>query len=84
MKHETPPLTNGRILAAVNNPTSLDSAAESSANSTVADPSVAPPAMLGDGNVFGDASYEVFDPLAWTLDGFTDFPFGFSDTSLVI
>lgn len=64
------------------NPTNPDSAAESSANS-VADPSLVPTALLGDGMVFGDASYEVFDPLAWTLDGLTDFPFGFSDGSLM-
>ena len=72
-------------IAAVTNPTNLDSAAESSANSTAADPSLAPPpAMIGDGgNVFGDPSYEVFDPLAWTLDGLVDFPFGFSDGSVM-
>ena len=73
-------------IAAVTNPTNLDSAAESSANSTAADPSLAPPppAMMGDGgNVFGDPSYEVFDPLAWTLDGLVDFPFGFGDGSVM-
>lgn len=35
--------------------------------------------MLGEGNVFGDTTYEVFDPLSWTLDGLVDFPFGFPE-----
>lgn len=43
------------------------------------EPSFAPPALLGDGSAFGDSTYEVFDPLSWTLDGLLDFPFGFSD-----
>ena len=40
---------------------------------------MAPPALLGDNNVYGDPTYEVFDPLAWTLDGLIDFPFGYTD-----
>ena len=43
------------------------------------DPSTAPPTLLGDNTTFGDTTYEVFDPLAWTLDGLIDFPFGYPD-----
>jgi len=64
--------------AALSNPTNPDSAAESSANS-VTDSSVAPPAIFGDNGTFGDPIYEVFDPLAWTLDGLIEFPFGYMD-----
>lgn len=64
--------------AALNNPTNPDSAAESSANS-VMDTNVAPTALFGDNTTYGDPMYEVFDPLAWTLDGLTDFPFGYAD-----
>lgn len=63
----------------MSNPTNLDSAAESTASSTIVEPTFAPPAMLGEGNVFGDTTYEVFDPLSWTLDGLVDFPFGFPE-----
>lgn len=38
------------------------------------DPSLAPPALIG------DSSYEIFDPLSWALDGLIDFPFGYSDS----
>jgi len=41
--------------------------------------SVAPTALFGHSNSFGDPTYEVFDPLAWTLDGLIDFPFGYPD-----
>lgn len=43
------------------------------------DPGVAPPALLGDSNAYGDPMYEVFDPLAWTLDGLIEFPFGYPE-----
>ncbi|KAL8786673.1 MAG: hypothetical protein Q9195_008109 [Heterodermia aff. obscurata] len=69
----------GNLESAVSNPTNLDSAAESTASSTIVEPTFPPPAMLGEGNVFDDATYEVFDPLAWTLDGHLDFPFGFPE-----
>ena len=71
-------LTLSRSPAAVSNPTNPDSAAESSANSVI-DSSVAPPAVFRDNGTFGDPVYEVFDPLAWTLDGLIDFPFGYTD-----
>lgn len=67
-----------RSSAALSNPTNPDSAAESSANSVIGS-SVAPPAVFGDNGTFGDPIYEVFDPLAWTLDGLIDFPFGYTD-----
>lgn len=28
---------------------------------------------------FGQASYDVFDPLNWMLDGIVDFPYSFSN-----
>lgn len=68
-------------IAAVKNPTNPDSAVESSANS-VADHSMAPSSMLRDTATpdgFGDANYEVFDPLNWMLDGLVEFPYSMSE-----
>lgn len=75
-------LTLSHLPAALSNPTNPDSAAESSANSVI-DSSVAPPAVFGDNGTYGDPIYEVFDPLAWTLDGLIDFPFGYTDGQTV-
>ncbi|KAG7006876.1 hypothetical protein G7Y79_00012g032120 [Physcia stellaris] len=71
----------GNLESAVSNPTNLDSAAESSTSSAIVEPAFAHPALLSDGNLFGDANYEVFDPLSWTLDGLLDFPFGYPEGS---
>lgn len=68
------------LSAAVENPTNPDSNVESSASSTV-DTALPSEGLLGDGfgtvsnNFFGEASNEVFDPLSWMLDGYTDFPY---------
>ena len=67
--------------AAIKNPTNPDSAVESSASS-IADP---PSNILGDtvtqgaSDSFGEPNYNVFDPLGWLLDGFTDFPYSLSE-----
>ncbi len=66
------------------NPTNPDSAVESSASS-VADPSLVPPNMVGDAatpgasNSLGEPNYEVFDPLNWMLDGLVDWPYSLSE-----
>ncbi|KAL8681344.1 MAG: hypothetical protein Q9186_002553 [Xanthomendoza sp. 1 TL-2023] len=66
--------------AAVKNPTNPDSNVESSASST-ADTGLPSEGLLGDGfttgssALFGETSNEVFDPLSWMLDGYTDFPY---------
>lgn len=65
----------------MSNPTNLDSAAESSTSSAIVEPAFAHPGLLGDGNVFSDATYEVFDPLSWTLDGLLEFPFGYPEAT---
>lgn len=68
------------ISAAVKNPTNPDSNVESSASSTI-DNGLPSEGLLGDGfgtgsNTFlGEANNEVFDPLSWMLDGYTDFPY---------
>lgn len=52
---------------------------ESSASS-VADPSLAPSAVMtdvitpGPSNAFSEANYEIWDPLNWMLDGLVDLP----------
>jgi hypothetical protein len=50
---------------------------ESSSNTTTAD-------LPGGGDLsmtdYGQASYDVFDPLNWMLDGIVDFPYNFSSS----
>lgn len=36
------------------------------------------PVTPGPNNGYGEANYEVFDPLNWMLDGFVDFPYPIS------
>ncbi|KAL8758181.1 MAG: hypothetical protein Q9199_001686 [Rusavskia elegans] len=70
----------GNLETAVENPTNPDSNVESSASSTV-DTALPSEGLLGDGfgtvsnSFFGEANNEVFDPLSWMLDGYTDFPY---------
>ncbi|KAL8766034.1 MAG: hypothetical protein Q9209_007063 [Squamulea sp. 1 TL-2023] len=70
----------GNLETAVKNPTNPDSNVESSASSTV-DIGLPSEGLLGDsfgtgtGTLFGEANNEVFDPLSWMLDGYTDFPY---------
>ncbi|KAI4227115.1 MAG: hypothetical protein LQ349_006772 [Xanthoria aureola] len=70
----------GNLETAVENPTNPESNVESSASSTV-DTALPSEGLLGDGfgtvsnNFFGEANNEVFDPLSWMLDGYTDFPY---------
>ena len=65
--------------AALTNPTNPDSATDSS-QSSIADASLAPSAVMhdmvtpGPSNVFSAANYEVWDPLNWMLDGLVDLP----------
>lgn len=72
--------SNNTMSAAVKNPTNPDSNVESSASSTV-DPGLPSEGLLVDGfttsssTLFGETSNEVFDPLSWMLDGYTDFPY---------
>jgi hypothetical protein len=78
------------VPAYLKNPTNPESTAESSATSVAegVDPSLAPPplglmpgnATLGPGS-FGEANYEVFDPLNWMLDGLVDFPYSYTAVS---
>ncbi|MCJ1463102.1 hypothetical protein MMC07_001707 [Pseudocyphellaria aurata] len=69
----------GNLESAVQNPTNPDSALESSASS-VADPSLAPSAVMtdrvtpGPGNAYAETNYEIWDPLNWMLDGLVDLP----------
>ena len=71
-------------LGAVKNPTNPDSNVESSASSTV-DLGLPSAGMTGGmitpgpSNMFGEANYEVFDPLGWMLDGYVNFPFDIND-----
>ncbi|KAL8883067.1 MAG: hypothetical protein Q9192_007470 [Flavoplaca navasiana] len=71
----------GNLETAVKNPTNPDSNVESSASSTI-DNGLPSEGLLGDGfgtgssTFFGEANNEVFDPLSWMLDGYTDFPYG--------
>ncbi|KAI9712983.1 MAG: hypothetical protein M1812_006731 [Candelaria pacifica] len=93
----------GNLESALKNPTNPDSAAESSASSTIESSLAVPSTMIsgvngamnsramslggsgmisgavtpGPSNTFGEANYEVFDPLNWMLDGFVDFPYSF-------
>lgn len=63
--------------AAINNPTNPDTAAESSAES-LTDQGLAPAGIRGESitpDGFGDAHYEVWDPVSWMLDGNVDFPY---------
>jgi hypothetical protein len=78
------------FLAYLKNPTNPESAAESSSTSVAegADPSLAPPPPgIMPGNVtpgpgsYGEANYEVFDPLNWMLDGLVDFPYSYTAVS---
>ncbi|KAL8810342.1 MAG: hypothetical protein Q9200_002662 [Gallowayella weberi] len=70
----------GNLETAVKNPTNPDSNVESSASSTV-DTGLPSEGLLGDGfttgssTFLGETSNEVFDPLSWMLDGYTDFPY---------
>ncbi|KAL8735365.1 MAG: hypothetical protein Q9166_000910 [cf. Caloplaca sp. 2 TL-2023] len=70
----------GNLESAVKNPTNPDSNVESSASSTV-DTGLPSEGLLGDGfaagssSLFGETNNEVFDPLSWMLDGYTDFPY---------
>ncbi|KAL8911726.1 MAG: hypothetical protein Q9172_007622 [Xanthocarpia lactea] len=70
----------GNLETAVKNPTNPDSNFESSASSTV-DTGLPSDGLLGDGfgtgssNLFGETNNEVFDPLSWMLDGYTDLPY---------
>ncbi|KAL8843768.1 MAG: hypothetical protein Q9176_001730 [Flavoplaca citrina] len=70
----------GNLETAVKNPTNPDSNVESSASSTI-DNGLPSEGLLGDGfgtgsnTFFGEANNEVFDPLSWMLDGYTDFPY---------
>ncbi|KAL8847685.1 MAG: hypothetical protein Q9221_007287 [Calogaya cf. arnoldii] len=70
----------GNLETAVKNPTNPDSNVESSASSTI-DTDLPSKGLLGDGfgsgsnTFFGEANNEVFDPLSWMLDGYTDFPY---------
>lgn len=36
------------------------------------------PTPLGPSTSFGEANYEVFDPLNWMLDGLVDFPYSYT------
>ncbi|KAL8720544.1 MAG: hypothetical protein Q9225_002614 [Loekoesia sp. 1 TL-2023] len=75
----------GNLETALKNPTNPDSNVESSASSTV-DAGLPSQGLLGDafptssGNLFGESSYEVFDPLGWMLDGYVNFPFDVQET----
>ena len=75
----------------VNNSSASSTANGDSRNTNlVADPSLAPAMMPGVAGVadasayngygtgYGEASYEVFDPLNWMLDGLVDFPYSFT------
>ncbi|KAL9613159.1 MAG: hypothetical protein Q9167_002279 [Letrouitia subvulpina] len=70
----------GNLETAVKNPTNPDATVESSANPS-ADPLLVTSGMMGSvtpgpSNAFGESNYEVFDPLAWVLDGVIEFPYG--------
>jgi len=78
------------FVAYLKNPTNPESTTGSSATSMAegVDPSLAPPPPgIMPGNVtsgsgsFGEANYEVFDPLNWMLDGLVDFPYSYTAVS---